>query len=69
MLPSSPLEQPREVSLCHWTEKPVTTESQGTLPVMVTVVEVIVRVESKYGADGNVVGAKYQSTHTEQTGC
>ena len=57
MLPSSSLEQPREVSLCHWTEKPVTTESLGTLPVMVTVVAVTVGVESMYGADGTVVGA------------
>ena len=69
MLPSSSLEQPREVSLCHWTKKPVTTESLGTLPVMVTVVAVTVGVESMYGADGTVVGAKYQSTHTEQIDC
>ena len=50
MLLSSTLEQPSKVSLCHSTKKLVTTESVGTLPVMVMVLAVIFGVASRMGA-------------------
>ena len=53
-LSSSSSEQPTEVSLCHSTTNPVTTEPLGTLPVMVMVVAVTVGVSLSTGAGGTV---------------
>ena len=41
-------------SVCQWTTKPVTTEGEGTLPVMMMVVAVTVGVVLRTGADGTV---------------
>ena len=59
MVPSSSSEHPTEVSLCHCTTKPVTTEPMGTLPVMVIVVSVTLGDELRVG-DGNGT-AEYES--------
>ena len=54
ILSSSSSEQPTEVSLCHSTTNPVTTEPLGTLSVMVMVVAVTVGVSLSTGAGGTV---------------
>ena len=70
-LSSSSSEQPTEVSLCHSTTNPVTTEPLGTLPVMVMVVAVTVGVSSSTGAGGTVDSIRcnkwkvYASMHTQ----
>ena len=52
MVSSSSSEQPTEVSLCHLTSNPVTTEPLGTLPVIVMAVDEGDVVSESSAADG-----------------
>ena len=52
MVSSSLSEQPTEVSLCHLTSNPVTTESLGTLPVIMMAVDEGDVVPESSAADG-----------------
>ena len=48
--------QPTEVSLCHFTVTPVTTDPLGTLPLMVIVVEVTIGDVSRTGVGNGTRG-------------
>ena len=62
MMSSSSSEQPTEVSLCHLTSNPVTTEPLGTLPVKMMAVDEGDVVPERTAADGTVGQSQYQYT-------
>ena len=53
--PSSVPGQPTDVSLCHFTTTPVTTDPLGTLPPMVIEVAVTIGDVSRTGAENGTI--------------